>query len=139
MRDITDPVDALGRAAAVEKAARLRSGWYARYLWVYAAGQLVLVPTALLGHGPAAALLFTLVNGGLVTGLSVYAARQRIVRRGFGARHGVLIGAWAVLCTAAVFLGTSAFEDSRVFAAVAAAVCALPLTVGASLETRRSS
>ncbi len=139
MRDITDLVDALGRAAAVEKAARLRSGWYARYLWVYAAGQLVLVPTALLGHGPVAALLFTLVNGGLITGLSVYAARQRIVRRGFGARHGVLIGAWAVLYTAAVFLGKSAFEDSRAFAAVAAAVCALPLAVGALLETRRSS
>ncbi|KOT59208.1 hypothetical protein ADK43_16920 [Streptomyces rimosus subsp. rimosus] len=129
----------MGRAAAVEKAARLRSGWYARYLWVYAAGQLVLVPTALLGHGPVAALLFTLVNGGLVTGLSVYAARQRIVRRGFGARHGVLIGAWAVLYTAAVFLGKSAFEDSRAFAVVAAAVCALPLAVGALLETRRSS
>ncbi|WP_050514839.1 hypothetical protein [Streptomyces rimosus] len=106
---------------------------------MYAAAQLVLVPTALLGHGPVAALLFALTNAGLVTALSVYAARQRIVRRGFGARHGVLIGTWTVLYGAAVILGRTAFVGSRVFAAVAAAVCALPLAVGAWRERRRSS
>ncbi|KAA6223236.1 hypothetical protein CP973_16130 [Streptomyces albofaciens JCM 4342] len=139
MRETTDAVDALGRAAAAEKAARSRSGWYARYLWTFAAGQLVLVPLALLGRGPVAALLFTLVNAGLVTGLSVYAARQRIVRRGFGARHGLLIGSRAALYAVAVLLGTTVCADSRAFAAAAAVVCALPLAVGAWFEMRRSS
>ncbi|MFH8405737.1 hypothetical protein ACH4FX_13310 [Streptomyces sp. NPDC018019] len=123
----------------MERAARLRSGWYARYLWTYAAGQLVLVPIALLWHGTVAATVFALVNTCLVTGLTVYAARQRSVRRGFGARHGALMACWGVLYSAVLLLGNLAFADSRVFAAVAAVACALPLAVGAWLETRRSS
>ncbi|OKH98093.1 hypothetical protein A6A06_28110 [Streptomyces sp. CB02923] len=130
---------ALDRAEAVERAARARSGWYARYLWGYAAGQLVLVPVALLWHGVAAASVLTLTNVALATGLSVYAARQRIVPRGFGARHGVLMGCWGAAYTAALLLGNLAFPDSRVYAAVAAPACALPLAVGAVLERRRSS
>ncbi|MFD7668372.1 hypothetical protein [Streptomyces sp. NPDC059788] len=135
----SEDMGALERAAAVEKAARARSGWYARYLWGFAAGQLVLVPAALLWHGPVAALVVASANAALVAGLSVYAARQRIVRRGFAARHGVLIGSWGALYIAALLLGSLAFPGSRVFAATAASACALPLAVGAVLEWRRVS
>ncbi|WP_050502093.1 hypothetical protein [Streptomyces monomycini] len=130
---------ALDRAAAMERAARARSGWYARYLWVFAAAQAALVPMALLWHGPVAALAFTLAVTTLVAGLSLYAARQRIVRRGFGARHGVLIGLWAAVYSASLLFGLLVFVDSRTFAAVAASACALPLVVGAVLERRRAS
>ncbi|MEU7190672.1 hypothetical protein [Streptomyces sp. NPDC045470] len=134
-----DSRGALDRAAATERAARARSGWYARYLWIFAAGQSVLVPMALLWHGPAAALTFTLAMTALVTGLSLYAVRQRIVRRGFGVRHGVLIGSWAAVYSASILFGQLVFVDSRPFAVVAASACALPLVAGAVLERRRSS
>ncbi|MGW7332922.1 hypothetical protein ACWGIU_30845 [Streptomyces sp. NPDC054840] len=129
-------VGALGRAAGLEEAARRRSGWYARYLWVFAAGQLVLVPMAVLWHGPVSAVVFGLTNALLVTGLSVYAARQRVVRRGFGVKHGVAVGSWAMVFTLTITLGTSVFGHGVPFAAVAALASALPPAVGAWTETR---
>ncbi|MCF3103201.1 hypothetical protein IPZ58_16670 [Streptomyces roseoverticillatus] len=139
MHRFADVEGALGRAADVEKAARARSGWYARYLWAFAAGQLILVPIAVLWHGFASAMAFGLVNTFLVTGLSVYAARQRVVRRGFGVKHGVVVGSWAIVFVLTVTLGNAVFANSPAFAAVAALGCALPLATGAWLEMRRSS
>ncbi|MCY0942858.1 MULTISPECIES: hypothetical protein [Streptomyces] len=136
MSDSERAVGALGRAVGLEKAARARSGWYARYLWIFAAGQLVLVPVSLLWHGPASAVFFALANTLLVTGLSVYAARQRVVRRGFGLKHGLLIGSWATVFGLAVVLGTTVFTDDVAFAAAAALGCALPPALGAWSESR---
>ncbi|MFF4448076.1 hypothetical protein [Streptomyces sp. NPDC001502] len=136
MQDAAKAVGALGRAAGLEQAARRRSGWYARYLWAFAGGQLVLVPIAVLWHGPVSAAVFAVTNALLVTGLSVYAARQRVVRRGFGVKHGVLVGSWAVVFALSITLGTAAFGHGVPFAAVAALACALPLAVGAWTETR---
>ncbi|MFF4419312.1 hypothetical protein ACFY04_00735 [Streptomyces sp. NPDC001549] len=136
MQESAKAVGALGRAAGLEQAARQRSGWYARYLWAFAAGQLVLVPIAVLWHGPLSGVVFAVTNALLVTGLSVYAARQRVVRRGFGVKHGVLVGSWAVVFALSITLGTAAFGHGVPFAAVAALACALPLAVGAWTETR---
>ncbi|MER5732286.1 hypothetical protein ABT084_28795 [Streptomyces sp. NPDC002138] len=139
MGESADARGRLGRAAEIEAAARTGSGWYARYLWSYAAGQLVLVPMTVLWQGVTSAVISGLANALLVTGLSVYATHQRVVRRGFGVRHGVIIGTWAVLFTLTVSLGVAAFGASPAFAAAAAAACALPLAAGAVLETRRSA
>jgi hypothetical protein len=139
MSEDNEAVGTLGRAAGLEKEAWERSGWYARYLWAFAAGQLMLVPVAVLGRGVATAMLLGLANVLLVTGLSVYAARQPVVRRGFGVKHGVMVGSWAIAFTLTVTLGTTAFPDSPTFAAVGTVGCALPLAVGAWLEMRRSS
>ncbi|MDJ0462384.1 hypothetical protein [Streptomyces sp. H27-C3] len=139
MSEHTEAVEALGRAGTVERAALHDSGWYARYLLVFAAGQLVLVPVAVLWHGLAAALVFALANAALVGGLSVYAAKQRVVRRGFGVRHGTPIGSWAVLFGLTVALSVTVFVDSPAFAVVAALGCALPPAVGARQEMRRSA
>ncbi|WP_424886905.1 hypothetical protein [Streptomyces sp. XH2] len=139
MHRVTGAEVALGRAADAEKAARARSGWYARYLWVFAAGQLILVPIAVLWHGFASALVFGLANTFLVTGLSLYAARQRVVRRRFGVKHGVIVGSWAIVFVLTVTLGNAMFANSPAFAAAAASACALPLATGAWLEMRRSS
>ncbi|WKD35171.1 hypothetical protein [Streptomyces xanthophaeus] len=136
MQESAKAVGALGRAAGLEQAARRRSGWYARYLWVFAAGQLVLVPIAVLWQGPVSGAVFAVTNGLLVTGLSVYAARQRVVRRGFGVKHGVLVGSWAVVFALSITLGTAAFGHGVPFAVAAALACALPLAVGAWTETR---
>ncbi|MFG2994719.1 hypothetical protein ACGFZK_36390 [Streptomyces sp. NPDC048257] len=136
MQEAAKAVGALGRAAGLEKAARRRSGWYARYLWAFAAGQLVLVPMAVLWHGPASAVVFGVTNALLVTGLSLYAARQRVVRRGFGVKHGVLVGSWAVVFALTITIGTAVFGHGVPFAAAGALVCALPPAVGAWTETR---
>lgn len=136
MSDSVRAVGALDRAAGLEKAARARSGWYARYLWIFAAGQLVLVPVSLWWHGLASALFFSLGNTLLVTGLSVYAARQRVVRRGFGLKHGLLIGTWATVFGLGIALGTTVFADDVAFAVAAALACALPPALGARSETR---
>ncbi|MEU7727927.1 hypothetical protein AB0B78_22210 [Streptomyces sp. NPDC040724] len=134
-----EATEALGRAAGMEKAARARSGWYARYLWVFAAGQLLLVPVAVLGRGPVAVAVMGAINVLLVTGLSVYAARQSVVRRGFGVKHGVLVGSWAAVFAVMVLLGTTVFGRSVPFAAGAALACALPLALGAWTEMRRAA
>ncbi|MFF1558471.1 hypothetical protein [Streptomyces sp. NPDC058279] len=132
-------VGALGRAAAAERAALLGSDWYARYLAVFGGSQLLMVPSALLWHGPVAAAVFTVVQVLLVGGLSLYAARQRAVRRGFGVRHGVIIGSWGVCFAATLVIGLTVFPGSAAFAAVGAVACALPPAVGVRLELRRPS
>ncbi|MFJ1867320.1 hypothetical protein ACIOD1_22145 [Streptomyces sp. NPDC088097] len=139
MSDYAGAKEALARSAGLEHTARARSGWYARYLWVFAAGQLVLVPLALLWHGPAQAIAFAVLNAALVGGLSVYAARQRVVRRGFGLKHGLVIGTWGALFGVGVGLGTTVFADRTGFAVAAAVACALPPAIGALSETRRAS
>lgn len=138
MNDFVDAGGALGHAADVESEARRRSGWYARYLGVFAAGQLVLVPIALLWRGLLGALVFSLTNLVLIAGLSVYAARQRSVRRGFAARHGLVLGTWAVAFAVAIGWGISAFEGSVTYALVAAIWCAIPPAVAGWWERERS-
>ncbi|MBT2384898.1 hypothetical protein [Streptomyces sp. ISL-11] len=139
MSGFTDAATTLRRAAELERSARTRSGWYARYLWAFAAAQLVLVPMALLWHGPTSATVYALANTLLVTGLTIYSTRQRAVRRGFGVTHGVLVGSWATVFALTVVLGTTVFRDSWAFAVVSAVGCALPLATGAWREGHRSS
>ncbi|MDJ0384924.1 hypothetical protein [Streptomyces sp. G-G2] len=138
MPESADAGSRLGRAAGVGTAPRRGSGWYARYLWAFTAGQLVLVPMAVLWQGVASAVAFGLTNALLVTGLSVFAAHQEAVRRGFGILHAVITGTWAVLFTLTVSLGVAAFGSSPAFAVTAAVACALPPAVGALLGLRRA-
>ncbi|GGT42370.1 hypothetical protein [Streptomyces purpureus] len=139
MSEFADATEALGRSLRLEKAARRGSDWYLRYLAVFAAAQLVLVPAVLLGHDtwvmPAALGLYVVA----VAGLSVYATRQRSVRRRFGVRHTVTVAVWGLLYAATLALGFTAFPDSAGFTAVAAVVCSVPLAVGAWLERRQGA
>ncbi|MGW1199348.1 hypothetical protein ACWD4B_26430 [Streptomyces sp. NPDC002536] len=139
MHEFTDARVTLARAAGLETAARGRSGWYARYLWAFAAWQLVLVPVSVLWHGFASSLVYGPANALLVVGLSLYAARQRAVRRGFGVKHGVVMGSWAAVFVLAVTLGNTVFVNSPAFAVAATSACVLPPAAGAWLEMRRSS
>ncbi|MFE5483132.1 hypothetical protein [Streptomyces sp. NPDC056527] len=132
----TDAAQALHRSRAMEDAVRKRSGWYGRYLLVFAATQLALVPTILLWRSPLVVAVSMTLYALVVAGLSVYAARQRAVRRSFGLRHGLVIGTWGALYAAALVLGLNVWADSVPFAVVAALGCALPPAAGAWLETR---
>ncbi|MEU6880025.1 hypothetical protein [Streptomyces sp. NPDC046712] len=137
MSGYTDAAQALHRSRAMEDAVRRRSGWYRRYLLVFGATQLALVPTVLLWRSPLVVAVSMTLYALVVAGLSAYAARQRAVRRGFGLRHGLVIGTWGALYAAALVLGLNVWSGSVPFAVVAAVGCALPPAVGAWLETRR--
>ncbi|MDG4536248.1 hypothetical protein [Streptomyces sp. AV19] len=126
-----DAVAALHGAARIEAAARGRSRWYAVYLWVLGAWQLAFVPAVVLWHGPAGTGTSCAMNAALVSGLSVYAARQPVVPRGFARRHYTVIGTWAALYVLTIMLSVTVGRDSVPFAAVAAPVCALPFAVAA--------
>ncbi|MFD0152635.1 hypothetical protein ACWGQ4_13980 [Streptomyces sp. NPDC055721] len=136
MSEQVDAAAALKGIARIEATARRRSGWYAGYLWLFAAWQLVLVPAVLLWHGPTGTLVSTLANALVVTGLSLFATRQPVVPHGHGSRHLRVIGAWAVAYVLALALGFSVFTDSVAFAASAALACALPAAAAAWQEVR---
>ncbi|WP_328946931.1 hypothetical protein OG259_41120 [Streptomyces sp. NBC_00250] len=136
MREQADAAAALKGIARIEATARGRSGWYAGYLWFFAVWQLGLVPAVLLWHGPTGTLVSTLANALVVMGLSLFAARQPVVPRGYGGRHLRVIGAWAVAYGLALALGFTVFVDSVAFAAVAALACALPASAAAWREAR---
>ncbi|RPF45021.1 hypothetical protein EDD96_1567 [Streptomyces sp. Ag109_G2-6] len=127
---------ALSGVARIEAQARRRGRWHAGYLWAFAGWQLALVPAVLLWHGPAGALVCSLANALVVTGLSVFAMRQPVVPRGYARRHLTAVGAWAACYAAALAAGLAVFPDSAGFAAAAALVCALPPAVAARQGTR---
>lgn len=136
MREQADAAAALKGIARIEATARQRSGWFAGYLWLFAGWQLVLVPAVLLWHGRTGTLVSTLANALVVMGLSLFAARQPVVPRGYGGRHLTVIGAWAVSYLLALSLGLTVFVDSITFAAVAALACALSAASAAWREGR---
>ncbi|MHC6630617.1 hypothetical protein ACYTFC_31730 [Streptomyces globosus] len=136
MTNETDAITALKGIARIEAAARPGKGWYGRYLWLFAAWQLVLVPAVLLWRGPAALAVTMPANVLAVTALSVFAVRQPVVPRGMGRSHLTVIGAWAAAYCASLALGLTAFTDSVPFAAAAALACAAPAAVAALRESR---
>ncbi|AXE28112.1 hypothetical protein C0216_31970 (plasmid) [Streptomyces globosus] len=132
-----DAISTLQGTARIEAAAsQAGRGWYGRYLWLFAAWQLVLVPAVLLWRGPAALAVTMPANVLAVTALSVFAVRQPVVPRGLGRSHLTVIAAWAAAYAASLALGLSAFEGSIPFAAAAALACAAPAAAAALRESR---
>ena len=136
MSEQVDAAEALKGSARIEATARVRSRWYVRYLWLFAAWQLVLVPTVLLWHGRTGALVSASANALVVVGLTLFAKRQPVIPHGYGALPLKVIGVWAVAYVLALVLGFTAFADSVTFAVVAALACALPASAAAWREAR---
>ncbi|MEV4190988.1 hypothetical protein [Streptomyces toxytricini] len=136
MTNETDAITALKGIARIEAATQTGKGWYGRYLWLFAAWQLVLVPAVLLWRGPGALAVTMPANVLAVTALSVFAVRQPVVPRGMGRRHLTVIGTWAAAYCASLALGLTAFTASVPFAAAAAVACAAPAAVAALRESR---
>ncbi|MFF4606986.1 hypothetical protein ACFY12_30170 [Streptomyces sp. NPDC001339] len=133
----SDAAAALARAQELSSKVRDSSRWYVWYQVIYgcASGLLVLA-IGLLDHPYGVAIGITcwcLVIGGL----SVYAARQRVSRRGFGRWHGGLIGTWALLYNAVLIPGCIWFPGVAAWWVPGALVVALPGLIGAYLEARR--
>ncbi|MFE7302471.1 hypothetical protein [Streptomyces sp. NPDC057579] len=132
-----DAAAALAQAEALGSTVRKSTKWYVRYQVLYgcAAGLFVLlIGLVKAPYGP--------VIGGVlwvaaISGLSVYAARQRVARRGFGVRHGILIGAWGVLYAAVLVPGDIFFRGAPAWWVPGAVVVALPGLIGGYLEARQ--
>lgn len=135
---MSEPMDAhaaLAHAHALQERVRRRSRWYARYLWLFGAGSFV--TTLLLAFDTSVRVVSMGLWGVLVIGLSLYAARQPVARRGFGVRHGVIIGIWAAVYSTVVVIGVTTFDGDLRWWAPGAVAAALPALIGACLEGRR--
>jgi hypothetical protein len=137
------PSAAQDAAAALARAQELRSTvkdgtkWYVRYQVIYGCASAVMVlAIGLLGrpHGVALGIGFWVA---VITGLSVYSARQRVSRVGFGRWHAGLIIAWALLYGAVLVPGMIWFQDAAAWWVPGALVVALPGLIGGYVEARR--
>ncbi|MER6048693.1 hypothetical protein K2224_09025 [Streptomyces sp. BHT-5-2] len=128
---------ALARAAELGSTVRRSTAWAARYQVVFgcAAGLMVLaVGLVKAPYGVGVGVGFWVA---VIAGLSVYAARQRVARRGFGRRHGILIGTWGLLYGAVLVPGVMSFPGDATWWVPGAVAVSLPGLIGGYLEARR--
>ena len=84
-----------------------------RYLVIFGcASAAQVLSVGLLAH-PYGVAIGIGIGGVTVTALSVYAARQRVSRRGFGRWHAGLMGVWTLLYVAVLLLGFWHFPGRR--------------------------
>lgn len=69
---------------------------------------------------------------------AVHANRQRVTSRGFAVRYMIVVGVWAVLHMAYMFVLVSVGKGNVLLAVAGSVVVATPLVVGAVVEGRRS-
>ncbi|MFF2813493.1 hypothetical protein ACFVT2_41300 [Streptomyces sp. NPDC058000] len=133
----SDAAAALAQAEALGARVRKSTKWYVRYQVLYgcAAGLLVLLIG--LVKAPYGTVIGGVLWAAVVSGLSVYAARQRVARRGFGVRHGILIGTWGLLYAAVLVPGVMFFQGVAAWWVPGAVVVALPGLIGGYLEARQ--
>ncbi|MFI5526608.1 hypothetical protein [Streptomyces platensis] len=132
-----DAAAALARVRELDSTVRKGAKWYVRYQVLYGCAAAVMVLSIGLlppPHGVA-------IGGGLwiatVAGLSVYAVRQRVARRGFGRRHIGMIMLWALLYLAVLIPGVMWHQGAASWWVPGAVVVALPGLIGGYLEARR--
>lgn len=85
---------ALDRAQKLSSTVRDGTRWYVGYQLIYGCASAVLVLCIGLLSWPYGMAIGIGSWCATITGLSVYAARQRVARRGFGGRHGIMIASW---------------------------------------------
>ncbi|WP_159471364.1 hypothetical protein OG879_21885 [Streptomyces caniferus] len=132
-----DAAAALDRMQKLSSTVRDGTRWYVRYQLVYGCAAAVLVLFIGLLERPYGVTIGSGLWCVAITGLSVYAARQRVARRGFGWRHGVMMTCWGLLYGAVLIPGTMWFPGDPAWWVPGALVVALPGLIGAYLEARR--
>ncbi|MFI0784989.1 hypothetical protein ACH4Q6_05225 [Streptomyces lydicus] len=128
---------ALARARELSSTVRDGAKWYVRYQVIYGcAAAVVVLMIGLLEHpyGVAIGIGFW---GVVVAGLSVYSARQRVARRGFGRWRAGMILTWGLLYAGVLVPGTIWFQGAVAWWLPGALVVALPGLIGGYMEARR--
>ncbi|GGU48050.1 hypothetical protein GCM10010211_10270 [Streptomyces albospinus] len=133
----SDASAALARAEELGSVVRRGTRWFAWYQVVFGCGAgLQLLIVGLLK--PAYAASFSgVVFGAVMAGLWVYVGRQPVVRRGFGTRIAIMVGAWALLYAAVLVPGFIWFQGVAGWWMPGAVAVALPGLIGGYLEARR--
>ncbi|MGG2465936.1 hypothetical protein ACO0M4_40285 [Streptomyces sp. RGM 3693] len=133
----SDAAAALAQAEALGSRVRKSTKWYVRYqvLYGFAAGLLVLFIG--LVKAPYGVAIGSVLWVAAVSGLSIYAARQRVARRGFGVHRDILIVTWGLLYAAVLVPGMMFFQGVAAWWVPGAVVVALPGLIGGYLEARQ--
>ncbi|BDM72980.1 hypothetical protein HEK616_64670 [Streptomyces nigrescens] len=132
-----DAAAALARAQELSSTVRASTKWSVRYQVIYGCGSGVMVlALGLLGQ-PYGVVLGSIFWCATVGGLSVYAARQRVARRGFGRWRAGLIIAWGLLYNAVLVPGLIWFRGVTAWWVAGAVLVALPGLIGGYAEARR--
>ncbi|MFE0377672.1 hypothetical protein ACFW1M_19270 [Streptomyces inhibens] len=132
-----DAAAALARAQELSSTVRAGAKWYVRYQVVYGCAAAVVVLAIGLLSRPYGVAIGVGFWGLVVAGLSVYSARQRVARRGFGRWHASMIIAWGLLYAAVLVPGSIWFPGVVAWWVPGAVVVALPGLIGGYLEARR--
>ncbi|AWN28826.1 hypothetical protein RB199_35210 [Streptomyces libani] len=132
-----DAAAALARAKELGSTVRNGTKWYVRYQVIYGCAAAVMVLSVGLLAPPYGVAIGTGIWVATIVALSVYAARQRVARRGFGRRHAGLITVWALLFLAVLIPGTLWHQGAASWWVPGAVVVALPGLIGGYLEARR--
>ncbi len=102
--------------------------WFRTYLLVFAAASVLVVLLIGLG-GQSGRIIGTTLWICLVAAMSWWAARQRVVLRGYKRCSIVAFGGWGLLYGATLLLGEYLFTDDPAFWVPAAVVTAIPLVL----------
>ncbi|MFE1176999.1 hypothetical protein [Streptomyces sp. NPDC058773] len=132
-----DAAAALARAQELGSTVRKGTKWYVRYQVIYGCAAAFMVLATGLLPTPHGVAIGTGVWVAAIVGLSVFAARQRVARRGFGRWHAVLITVWTALSIAVLLPGSLWYQGAVWWWVPGAVVVALPGLIGGYLEARR--
>lgn len=103
----TDYELALARVDELAGHGRRSARWLARYYLVFGVASLLIAPAFGALHGALWTVLLSLLWAGLITAISIYAARQRTMVRGGVRIHGWVMAAWTTIWLATVLLASS--------------------------------
>ncbi|MCK7624576.1 hypothetical protein MUU72_15955 [Streptomyces sp. RS10V-4] len=132
-----DAAAALTRAEELGITVRKSTRWYVWYQLVFGVAAGLMVLAIGLVKAPWGTAFGGTFWAAVIAGLSLYAARQRVARRGFGRWHAVLVASWGVLYGVVLSLGLIFFPGVAAWWVAGAVAVALPGLIGGFLEARR--
>ncbi|MBM4794216.1 hypothetical protein HXP44_19610 [Streptomyces sioyaensis] len=132
-----DAMAALARAQELRSTVRDGTKWYAWYQVIFGGAAAVMVLSIGLISRPYGVAIGCGMWVAVISGLSVYAARQRVARLGFQRRHASLIIVGGLLYGGVLSAGLIWFPGVVAWWVPGALLVALPGLIGGYLETRQ--
>ncbi|MEV6836729.1 hypothetical protein AB0N17_19845 [Streptomyces sp. NPDC051133] len=127
--------EALARVRKLDAAVRRESRWGVRHLALYAVAGFVFTFVVGMLDGPAIAVA-SVVWAAFTVGISLWAARQKVHREGYGRRQRVVIAVWGAVYAVVICLGSEQHDANPLWWLLGAVATAAPAAVGAVVESR---